>query len=430
MVPSVWPFCQSSLSAKNIKYLPRANDMGVTLSSFTENLAQHDDAAIADAIGLAGITLGLIGFAFSIPGLGWVVGLVGIAAWLAKTFLFREDTPVEIWIANGPFVRGSEFHEHFDFARSTTTKKVRDSKGQWGEKACTVHKYDTFEFLVDSEGTLVYAGNEPGRGHINPSYSSSPFQIAPDGKVHLKANKAYGTTADTHVATIGQPFSMHQLLKPTQKTTPQALTTKQPSNEVDNPYKTRKLPPSLLLNTARSYGKDMTFWPHPHDTYLALADAIYRPRVILTGIYTYTYSKCVLTIKLPFYLPGKSQLFIEFGEKDQKLGKFDPGSIKNLKVGPGEYEIVEQFPHFETKSFTAKVRLDLFGEGEVQLPHDPLFCGADIETQIDEHNSKGTQSPSETKWIVAEKKVFRKIKTHSKLEAYVDILIDNIKGFF
>lgn len=97
--------------------------MGLTLSSFIENLAQNDDAAIADAIGFTGAALGLIGFAFSIPVLGWVAGLVGLAAWLAKAFLFKEDTPVELWIKHGPFSRGKEYHENFYYARSTTIKK-------------------------------------------------------------------------------------------------------------------------------------------------------------------------------------------------------------------------------------------------------------------------------------------------------------------
>lgn len=57
----------------------------------------------------------------------------------------------------------------------------------------------------------------------------------------------------------------------------------------------------------------------------------------------------------------------------------------------------------ETKTFIANVRLDLYGDGKVQLPHDPLFSGSDIETQVDENTAKGVQT--ESKWIVLEKRV-------------------------
>jgi hypothetical protein len=395
----------AGIAIKKLNLIGDLIDMGVTLSSFTENLAQNDDAAIADAIGFTGATLGLIGMAFGIPVLGWVAGLVGIAAWLAKVYLFKEDTPVEIWINNGPFARGNEYHEHFKYARFTTIKNVRDSKGQWGEKACTVYSYDTFEFLVDSEGTLVHAGVQPKDRNLQP-YNMSLFKVTPDGTVRLRANEDYGTTADTHVATVGQPFTMHQLLEPTQKTTPQALTVKQPKTGVDYPYKMRKLPPSLLLNTAQSYAKDTTFWPYPHDAYLALADAAYRPRVAMTQPPSRPV-RCVVKVSLPFYLPGKSELYIDFEEKagSKSIDPIfpNPDNIKDLRVGAGEYEISREIAMGETRDFTAKVRLDLFGDHEMELPHEPLFCGADIETEIDESTVKGVQD--NTKWIVANKRI-------------------------
>jgi hypothetical protein len=387
-------------------------DFQMTLSSLVENLAQNDDAAIADVIGLSGITVGILAGFVSIPGAGWFFGLTALAALLAKAFLFKEDTPVEIWINNGPFSRGEEYHDQFSYHRSNTITKIKDANGNWVNTACTVHEYGSFQFLIDGKGTLVHAGVAPpppasiaGSGLYIPGTmeNQSPCKVAPNGNVYLKADPEKSIPADTHVATIGQPFEMHQLLKPRVKKEP--ASTKNAKNNA-------------------------IIWHSPHDAYLALADAVYRPRVTLTEIYSNADTQCALKLKLPFYLPGKSLLFIEFGEKDQKLRTFDPGSIDNLKVGSGEYEIVEQFPYWETKSFTAKVRLELLGKGDVQLPHESLFCGADIETQIDEHTTKGIQSRTETKWIVAEKKVSGKIKTHSKLEGYVDVLIDNIKSIF
>jgi hypothetical protein len=403
-------------------------DMGVTLSSLTENLAQNDDAAIADAIGFTGAVLGLIAMAFSITVLGWVAGLVGLAAWLAKAYLFTEDTPVEIWLANCPFVRGNEYHEAFRYKRSTTIKKVKDAKGNWVDTGCIVHRYDNFEFLVDSGGTLVHAG---------PSQFQSPVQcckVEPDGAVYLKARKWYDLRTnkwheippDTHVATIGQPFTMHPLLKTTENEKPKE--------------KPQHKPAEKTVHDVRSCHKGMaTFkktplekWQaNPHQAYLALADAIYRPRVTLTDTGSPPGdSQCALKVKLPFYLPGKSKLHIEFEQKDDQqyavLSRQDPDSIKSLEVGPGEYELIRQFPFWESKSFTAKVRLDLYGDGEVQLPNDPLFCGPDIETKIDEHTRKGVQSQTETKWIVVQNTVPGK-KLRGTIGDVVGDLIDDLK---
>jgi hypothetical protein len=168
----------------------------------------------------------------------------------------------------------------------------------------------------------------------------------------------------------------------------------------------RKLPPSLLLNTAQSYAKDTTFWPYPHDAYLALADAAYRPRVAMTRPPSRPV-RCVVKVSLPFYLPGKSELYIDFEEKagSKSIDPIfpNPDNIKDLRVGAGEYEISREIAMGETRDFTAKVRLDLFGDHEMELPHEPLFCGADIETEIDESTVKGVQD--NTKWIVANKRI-------------------------
>ncbi len=146
------------LLGKKLSIIGGLIDMGLTLSSFTENLAQNDDAATADAIGFTGATLGLVGFALGIPALGWVAGLVGLAAWLAKAFLFKEDTPVEFWIKHGPFARGEEYHEIYSYDRTTDIRKARNAQGQWEEKACTVYRYYNDSLYVDANGILVDVG--------------------------------------------------------------------------------------------------------------------------------------------------------------------------------------------------------------------------------------------------------------------------------
>jgi hypothetical protein len=380
-------------------------DMGVTLSSLTENLAQNDDAAIADAIGFTGAVLGLIATAFSIPVLGWVAGLVGLAAWLAKAYLFTEDSPVEMWLANCPFARGDQYHEAFRYKRSTTIKKIKDAKGNWVDTACTVHRYDNFEFLVDSAGILVHAG--PSFYHVPVQH----FRVAPDGTVVLKAGKWYDLPmnkwheipADTHVATIGQPFTMHPLLETTEKKKPKKKPQLKPTDKTVHDVRSCHQGMATFKETpAEKWHAD------PHQAYLALADAIYRPRITLTKVTDRTV-RCVLKISLPFYLPGKSKLHMDFKDKLGRETKFhipdDPDSIKGLEVGPGEYEISRQLLAGAIRTFTAKVRLDLYGDHTVELPCEPLFSGSDIKTEIDKNTAKGVQDKSETKWIVVEKQV-------------------------
>jgi hypothetical protein len=100
---------------------------------------------------------------------------------------------------------------------------------------------------------------------------------------------------------------------------------------------------------------------------------------------------------------------MDFKDKLGRETKFhipdDPDSIKGLEVGPGEYEISRQLLAGAVRTFTAKVRLDLYGDHTVELPCEPLFSGSDIETEIDKNTAKGVQDKSETKWIVVEKQV-------------------------
>jgi hypothetical protein len=153
-------------------------------------------------------------------------------------------------------------------------------------------------------------------------------------------------------------------------------------------------------------------WHHPHQAYLALADAVYRPRVTLSETYTVAGSRratVTLKVDLPFFIPGKSKLYIDFEQKDH--GKSiehmppDPNAIKRLQVGPSDYEIVHTVYPGQTRDFSARIRLDLYGDNEVQLPHEPLFCGNEIETRIDKNTVKGVQLQTWNKWISVEKKI-------------------------
>lgn len=380
---------------RKVTFVASLIDFELTLSSFIENLAQGDDAAIADAIGLSGITIGIIATFIAIPGAGWIIGLTALAAFLAKAYLFTEDEPVDIWLNNGPFARGEESHAIYSYKRETAIRKVRDAQGHWVEKACIVHRYYNDSLYVDTAGNLVDVGRP-----LNHWANFPLFKGDQNGHVYLMAGKHPEAKQDTIIGTIGQPFTMHPLLQPTVRA------------KSESPWLYAVSPAAGLFSSVVKANKHSNFgrWHTPHEAYLALADAIYRPRVTLTEspppdeTYSTKDNQCALKISLPFFLPGKSDLLVEFEEKADKIGvilmKPHP---EGLKVGPGEYELIRKYPFHQTTTCTAKVRLDLFGKGEMQLPHEPLFCGADIETQIDKNTSKGVQPPTEIKWIVVKK---------------------------
>jgi hypothetical protein len=396
--------------------------LGVSLSSFAENIAQHDDAAIADAIQFTGATIGLIGTALSVPVLGWVAGAIGLAAWAAKAFLFKEDTPVEIWIANGPFSRGEESHEQFAYKRYVAMTQTKDDSGEWVDTPCTVYNYDCFEFLVDSNGTLIST-----RPQIIPwvnDFSGLPFKEEPDGTVIAKANPQKNIPEDTQVAKIGEPFEMSPILQTKVKETRKAAEkTKNTGAEYDPWFMT---PPGFAPTANLTYENEpfKIEWENPHEAYLALADALYRPRVTLAVREYITpdflqANDVTLNVKIPFFIPEKSKLHIDFEimaytRLDNAIARTfnteehiepKPENIKELQVGPGEYQIFRNYDpgHLRNRKFIAKVRLDLYGDSEIELPYEPLFCESDIQTETNQKTVQGVQPSTQVKWIVAEK---------------------------
>jgi hypothetical protein len=211
----------------------------------------------------------------------------------------------------------------------------------------------------------------------------------------MDARRFTDISKNTNIATIGKPFSEDTLLK-----------LGKPSHE--------------------------EMWSDPHQAYLALVDAIYRPRVTLAEsmwndhryqketnehsanpfpIHTRKYPILTLKIHLPFFLPGKSKLHIILDEqredypghyKSYPLESVNPKKIQNEPAGPVEYEKVYAIQRLEPVNFVVKVRLDLHGDNEVQLPHEPLLCKDDIETEIDKKTVKGIQMQTENKWIVVQ----------------------------
>ncbi len=228
------------------------------------------------------------------------------------------------------------------------------------------------------------------------------------------AGKQPNVKKDTQIGTIGQPFHMHPLLQPSVKENPKVTPKSTHQEPFDRKHATLfAVSPvgGLLYGHYQSSKRKFVGWQYPHEAYLALADVLYRPRVSMTThVKPFESCHCILKVNLPFYLPGKSELHLEIEQKSggqSVCSKFDPSSVESLKSGPGDYQVSYTVNADETKTFVAKVRLDLYGDGEVQLPHDPLFSGRDIETRIDKITVKGVQKTigTESKWIVLEETV-------------------------
>jgi hypothetical protein len=170
------------------------------------------------------------------------------------------------------------------------------------------------------------------------------------------------------------------------------------------------------------YKKDKIEWKKPHEAYMALADAIYRPRVTLdvkpsedrkyrkenNSTFTYVTHKkehdiFYFKVFLPFFIPDQSTQYIIIDNNSvEPTGRYNSSPVKITKsTGPCEYKIVKPVKTGREK-FIAMVRLDLYGDGSVELPHEPLFCDNKIVTKIDKRKLKGVQLSTEHKWIKVE----------------------------
>jgi hypothetical protein len=179
----------------------------------------------------------------------------------------------------------------------------------------------------------------------------------------------------------------------------------------------------------------------PKEAYRALMDALYRPTVTGKEVKLNGRNEVWLHIHTPLLLP-KSILYIDFEAERTFMGKLvqeemppikytldsvnhgghhmslkereerikeqearlkdplggglstaamisaqyeseHPASLKELEDGPNRFTIRLENPH--TTKCTLKVRIDLFGEQEVCLPWEPLFCDGDISTDKGGH---------------------------------------------
>jgi hypothetical protein len=378
-----------------------------------------------------------------ITGIGLLLLLIG---YLLKRFVFPDDTSLEIWLVNGPFACGERTHPHFRYSRRVEIITGNDQNGQSVPKACTMHSYDNDWLFVDAEGNLVNIGKPSGHLGMYPKLRRDN-----KGRVYLKAGKYGGgknplvVTQDTHIGTIGQPYTPHPLLQPATDSGDERFDGHTPGKDPGERVCMNLFDPAGIvlqdLTGAKKRHRFAVWCEMPKEAYRALMDALYRPTVTGKEVKLNDKKEVWLHIHTPFLLP-KSILYIDFEAKRTCMGRLveeylppikytldsvnhgghhmslkereerikeqearlkdplggglstaamisaqyeseHPASLKELEDGPNRFTIRLENPH--TTKCTLKVRIDLFGEQEVCLPWEPLFCDGDISTDKGGH---------------------------------------------
>jgi hypothetical protein len=377
-----------------------------------------------------------------VTGIGLLLLLIG---YMLKRFVFPEDTSFEIWLVNGPFACGKHTHPHFSYHREEEIIYLKDSGGQSLPKACTVHHYGPSKLIVDSDGNLV--DGTFSDMHVNNKTKAYIFKCDQKGQVYLKAGRHPDIKTDTFIGTLGQPYTPHPVLQtgtdPGDERFDGHTPGKDPGQRVCmNPFD----PLGIVLQDLTGAKKRHRFaiWCEmPKEAYRALMDALYRPVVtsrtmrLKTGV-----EEVWLHIHMPFLLP-KSEVYLEFwakktvkewgGEKTLPAIEYTldsktcgghqstlkekevrtkelknrlkdphglalssphalflaahrmehPSTLKELADGPNRFTIrLENHHYLECR---IKVRIDLYGDHEVCLPWEPLFCGGDIGADTNGH---------------------------------------------
>jgi len=148
----------------------------------------------------------------------------------------------------------------------------------------------------------------------------------------------------------------------------------------------------------------------PHVAYLALADAMYRPRVSLrVDRLRPTLHDLQLAIHLPYFIDGQSILHYRMEmEVNGRVVSTEAKEIHSFgsgKAGPMDNHNNWAVAENGLIKLTVKVRLDVFGDEKLCLPIEPFYSEDTVEKEPAEtqggKDHPGKQPKSDRKWIVA-----------------------------
>ena len=392
-------------------------DMGTTAISLVENIREGDDAAAADAMLLAGATLGVIGgvaelagatsvalwfgLSVSLPVLGLAGIAVSLAGFLAKAFIFSEDNPIEIWLANNPFTLVQQQIEGMNFQQSSGPYQVQEN-GTTITKGCTIYSFNHNKLYVDEDGTLIGCQSSYPNSAGNALITQNAQQ-----QVTMHASMSNGVIfKDLAMGKIGQPFALPPELA--SKITRTNQTGQQQADTWAKVTDVRNCHPGRPQKLSRIE----TWHEVPQECYLALVDALYRPRV---KIATHAYNNAghiSCDINLPYFIPGKSKLIVQKTETTSTINYGQPGvshhqpgeetitqeELERMAIGPCHYRIELAVPANSVSSLEVKVRFNVYGDDKVFLPYEEKFDEEKVQkAATDTSNTKQAEPQQETK---------------------------------
>ncbi len=335
--------------------------MGLSLHDMIENLYQGDDAAMAHGLmagGFAMVTVAEasgflvaakvvteISFIGSIAGGPWLwIGFGTVFAGAALlTWVFTEDTPLEEWLANGPFSMRLP---------GTLTEENHLIVGQR-----SVYREIGTEIVFDETGALK-----------SVPYPGRRFALAKDGTLLLKRD---GQPPEP-IGRIGDPFNSWYLL----------ADTTQRFGGYDSDKKRASGQMSRHGNAEKPLDRFARWREHPRESYLALADAIYRPRIALQVNHHPDARRIAeINIHIPHFIEEKTLLFVELWED----GAIRHQGIETFTAtGSGPRTVRLYWPvnaKHAIAHLKARVRMDLYGNGDVWLPNPQSGEGEWIEAE-------------------------------------------------
>ncbi len=132
---------------------------------------------------------------------------------------------------------------------------------------------------------------------------------------------------------------------------------------------------------------------HPRESYHALADAIYRPRIALQVNHHPDARRIAeINVHIPHFIEEKSLLFIELWED----GAIHYQSIETFTAtGSGPRTVRLYWPvsaKHSVAQLKARVRMDLYGNGDVWLPNPQSGEGEWIEVETTTEPPRGTDT--------------------------------------
>ncbi|MCU7843220.1 MAG: DUF4150 domain-containing protein [Candidatus Thiodiazotropha sp. (ex Monitilora ramsayi)] len=327
--------------ARNLGTGAGAFSAGLSIYDMLRNANEGDDAAIAhgvmasgfilvtasELIGLAtvsGLSTGVIGLLAG-P-IGWVGLAVVLAGAALLSWVFTEDTPLEEWLANGPFSQKNKPH-------LTRAPARHPQPGQEYERYVAP---DGSQLLLREEQRILRIGS------VNDCFSQGA-----DGAIYMEQEDG----SHKYIGKIGEPLDL-----------------------------------SLVVDTSNRYagfdeedevdGKFHVWKVKPISAYQSLLSAIYTPTATLELRRERIDQdwRVELSVHIPQYIDNASLLMIEMwqtrasSEYEQVYEKMHLIVPEAGGSGPRSVMLVQPLFDQVNGKVKAKLTLDLDGTGEIVLP--------------------------------------------------------------